>query len=62
MLQKLRELELMVESHGGQIIALFEAINQLIQPPDKPKRRAGFGVEEPKYKYAAVRKMKNWAW
>jgi len=54
--QKLRELELIVESHSGQIMALFEAMNQLIQPPDKPKRRVGFGVEEPKYKYAAVRK------
>jgi hypothetical protein len=54
--QKLRELELIVESHSGQIIALFEAIIRLIQPPDKPKRRIGFGVEEPKYKYAAVRK------
>ncbi len=54
--QKLRELELIVESHSEQIIALFDAINQLIQPPDKPKRRIGFGVEEPKYKYAALRK------
>lgn len=54
--QKLKELELIVESHSEQITALFEAINQLIQPPEKPKRKIGFGVEEPKYKYSAVRK------
>lgn len=54
--QKLKELELKIESHDGQIAAIFEAINQLIAPPEKPKRRIGLGVEEPKYKYAAKRK------
>jgi hypothetical protein len=53
---KLKELQLKVESHDEQINAIFEAINQLIAPPEKPKRRIGFGVEEPKYKYSAKRK------
>jgi len=54
--QKLKELELKFESHDEQIIAIFEAINQLISEPRKPKRRIGFGVEEPKYKYSGKRK------
>ena len=54
--QKLKELELKIESHDGQISAIFEAINQMIAPPEKPKRRIGFGVEEPKYKYSGKRK------
>jgi phage regulator Rha-like protein len=54
--KKLKELELKFESHDEQITAIFEAINQLISEPEKPKRRIGFGVEEPKYKYSAKRK------
>jgi phage regulator Rha-like protein len=54
--QKLKELELKFESHDEKIIAIFEAINQLIAQPEKPKRKIGFGVEEPKYKYSAKRK------
>lgn len=48
---KLKELELKIESHDEQITAIFEAINQLIVQPEKPKRKIGFGVEELKYKY-----------
>jgi hypothetical protein len=54
--QKLKELELKIESHDEQISAIFEAINQMIAPSEKPKRRIGFGVEEPKYKYSGRRK------
>ncbi len=54
--QKLKEIERKVGSHDEQITAIFEAINQLIAQPEKPKRRIGFGVEEPKYKYSAKRK------
>ena len=54
--QKLKELELKVESHDEQIMTIFEAINQLIATPEKPKRKIGFGVEEPIYKYATKRK------
>ena len=53
---KLKELELIIETHDEQITAIFEAINQLISEPEKPKRRIGFGVEELKYKYSAKRK------
>ena len=53
--QKLKELELKIESHDQQIISIFEAIDQLLSPPEKPKRQMGFRLEEPKYKYAAKR-------
>lgn len=53
---KLKELESRIESHDEHITAIFEAINQLIAQPEKPKRRIGFCVEELKYKYAAKQK------
>ena len=36
---KLKELEHKVEKHDTEIHAIFEAIRQLMKPPDKPKRR-----------------------
>ncbi|MBU2444498.1 MAG: ORF6N domain-containing protein [Bacteroidetes bacterium] len=50
--KKLKELELKIESHDEQIMAIFEAINQLLQPPEKPKRTIGFQVKEPRAKYS----------
>ena len=44
--QKLKELELKIDSHDQQIQAIFEVINQLISPPEKPKRKMGFTIEE----------------
>jgi hypothetical protein len=40
----LGELERKIEKHDGEIRAIFEAIQQLIEPPveEKPKRRIGF--------------------
>ncbi|HVO74092.1 MAG TPA: ORF6N domain-containing protein [Ignavibacteriaceae bacterium] len=40
--QKLKELELKIDSHDQQIQAIFEVINQLMEPPEKPKKRIGF--------------------
>ncbi len=43
---KLAELERRLEKHDGQLIALVEAIRQLMQPPpDPPRRRIGFATE-----------------
>ena len=40
---KLKELERKIENHDEQIIAIFEAIRQLMEPPaEKPKWRIGF--------------------
>ena len=39
---KLNELEQKIEKHDKEIYAIFEAIRQLMTPPEKPKRRTGF--------------------
>lgn len=39
---KLNELEQRVSGHDGEIRTIFEAIRQLMLPPDKPKRKIGF--------------------
>lgn len=39
---KLVELEARIEAHDKGITALFEAIRQLMEPPDTPQRRIGF--------------------
>ena len=39
---KLAELETKYESHDKQIKGIFEAIRQLMAPPQKPKREFGF--------------------
>ncbi len=50
---KLRLLEQRISRHDAEIHAIFDAIRQLMQPPEKPKRRIGFRVEEPKTPYGA---------
>jgi len=44
--QKLKELELKIDSHDQQIQAIFDVINQLITSPDPPKRKMGFTIDE----------------
>ncbi len=44
--QKLKELELKIDSHDQHIQAIFEFINQLIAPPEKPKSKMGFTIDE----------------
>jgi len=39
---KLSQLEGRLEKHDAEIRAIFEAIQQLISVPDKPKRQVGF--------------------
>jgi hypothetical protein len=54
---KFRELETRVERHDEEIQAIFEAIHQLMTPPEKPKRQIGFHIEEPKVKYSFHRRI-----
>jgi hypothetical protein len=43
---KLGQLEMKIEKHDEEISSIFEAIRQLMAPPpEKPKRRIGFGAE-----------------
>jgi hypothetical protein len=44
---KLAELERKLQNHDGQIMALVEAIRQLIEPPPAPRRKPiGFASEQ----------------
>lgn len=49
--QKLVDLERKIEKHDAEIQAIFEAIRQLLAPPEKSKREIGFSVKEPRAKY-----------
>jgi len=40
--RKLQELERKIENHDKEIIAIFDAIRQLMRPPLKPKQKIGF--------------------
>jgi len=42
---KLSELERKIEKHDTEIQAIFEAIRQLMRPPEKPKRTIGFQTD-----------------
>jgi len=39
---KLRELEEKFKKHDDQIVQIIQLINQLMAPPEKPKRKIGF--------------------
>ncbi|MSR78153.1 MAG: ORF6N domain-containing protein [Candidatus Omnitrophica bacterium] len=43
---KLQELEGKIDKHDGEIQAIFKAIQDLMTPPEKPKRRIGFHTED----------------
>jgi len=44
--QKLNELESRVGEHDGAISELFEAIRQMLNRPDEPRREIGFHIRE----------------
>ena len=44
--RKLREIEDRLEGHDVSIEAIFEAIRQLMAPPEKERKRIGFEVKE----------------
>jgi hypothetical protein len=49
--QKLREIEARLEDHDESIDAIFEAIQQLMRPPEKHRKPIGFELKEPKRRY-----------
>ena len=49
--QKLREIEARLEDHDESIDAIFEAIQQLMRPSEKPRKPIGFEVKEKKRSY-----------
>ena len=52
--QKLSELEKHLQDHDGQIQAIFEAIQQLMAPPEKSRKKIGFVVKEKKATYGSL--------
>ena len=56
---KLAELEQHLEDHDEQIQTIFEAIRQLIEPPEKPIKKIGFEIKEDKAKYQKRRKRRT---
>ena len=53
---KLKELENSIQDHDEQIQTIFEAIRQLMTPSEKPNKKIGFEIKEPKVKYGKRRK------
>ena len=49
--EKLAQLERRLETHDEQIQAIFEAIRQLMLPPDSPPKEIGFHVKEGEVPY-----------
>jgi hypothetical protein len=43
---KLRELERRIQDHDEKIVAVFEAIRQLMTPPETARKKIGFEVKE----------------
>jgi hypothetical protein len=57
--RKLLELETHLKDHDQQIQAIFEAIHQLMAPPEKPKKKIGFTVKEKENAYGKKQKRKR---
>ena len=56
---KLSELEEHLKDHDQQIQVIFEAIQQLISQPEKPRKKIGFEVKEGRAKYGKRAKSKR---
>ena len=48
---KLDQLESKIERHDKEISSIFEAIRQLMAPPESPKRKIGFDLKEKQTRY-----------
>ena len=48
---RLSELESKIEDHDESIQTIFEAIRQLMAPPEKPRKRIGFDIKERRAAY-----------
>ena len=56
---KFKELESKITQHDDEIKTLFEAISQLMAPPEKPKREIGFQVKGNIMRYNASKRIKR---
>ncbi len=53
---KLADLERKIEGHDASIRNLFDAIRQIMTPPEKPRREIGFHIKEDSVRYRIKRK------
>ena len=56
---KLKDLESHIQDHDEQIQTIFEAIQQLLTPPELPRKKIGFEVKEPKGRYGKRTRKKT---
>jgi hypothetical protein len=56
---KLAELERKIENHDEHIRTLFEAIHQLMMPPEVPRKEIGFHVKESATPYRVKPRRKD---
>ena len=49
--RRLEGLEQQLKGHDEQIQTIFEAIQQLLTPPEQPRKKIGFEVKEPRATY-----------
>jgi hypothetical protein len=54
--RKLEVLERQLKDHDEQIQAIFEAIHQLMTPPEQPRKKIGFQVKERRATYGEKKK------
>ncbi|MCJ7683086.1 MAG: ORF6N domain-containing protein [Desulfobacteraceae bacterium] len=54
-----RKLIVLEKKYDKQFKVVFEAIRQLMTPPEKPKKRIGFEVKEPKGRYGKRTRKKR---
>ncbi len=55
--QKLADLERKIGTHDEQIQVIFEAIRQLMTPPEPKKRKIGFLAKERAARYGLLKKV-----
>lgn len=51
-----RKLDALERKYDAQFRVVFDAIRQLMAPPDKPRKKIGFGVKEPRARYGIKKK------
>jgi len=54
--QQLGELERRIARHDEEIQTIFEAIRQLMTPPEPPRKGIGFHIKEDGLRYGITRK------
>jgi hypothetical protein len=54
-----RKLDGLEKKYDAQFKVVFGAIRQLVAPPDKPRKKIGFSVKEPRVRYGMKKKVKE---